>query len=319
VREVARKVRPAVVQITSQQTVLDRLNQPFTVPAGVGSGVIYDQQGHILTNSHVIEGGDKIQVSLPDGRTLPGTLVGADEQTDLAVLQITGENLPIAQLGSSNNLEIGDWVVAIGNALGLSGGPTVTVGVVGALGRTVQEPGSGLRGVAGPFLFDLIQTDAAINPGNSGGPLVNLAGEVVGINTLVAGQSEQGVRSQGIGFAIAMSAAKPIADELVATGRVVHPYMGIHYVALSPSLAARLGISASHGVVITDVLPGSPADVAGLRPRDAITNINGAELEDDSSLAQITGRAKVGDVLNMTGLRGSQSLTAQLTLAPAPS
>jgi len=189
IREVSRQVRPAVVQITNQQQVqIGQFNQPFVVPAGVGSGVIYDNQGHVLTNNHVIEGAQQILVSLPDKRSFPGKMVGADPQTDLAVLQISGQDLPVARLGDSSQLAVGDWVVAIGNALALPGGPTVTQGVVSALDRTVQEPGDpqGQGSTVGPFLFDVVQTDAPINPGNSGGPLVNLEGEVVGINTLVA-------------------------------------------------------------------------------------------------------------------------------------
>jgi S1-C subfamily serine protease len=161
--------------------------------------VIYDNQGHILTNNHVVEGAQQLLVSLPDKRSFPARLVGVDPQTDLAVVQIRGDNLPVAQLGDSNQLQVGDWVVAIGNALALPGGPTVTQGVVSALGRTVQEPGSSSGGqpggtqrqsAVGPFLFDVVQTDAPINPGNSGGPLVNLQGQIIGINTLVAGPVE---------------------------------------------------------------------------------------------------------------------------------
>jgi hypothetical protein len=169
VRTVSQRVKPAVVQITNQQEVqVSQFNQPFVVPAGVGSGVIYDSQGHILTNNHVIEGAQQILVSLPDKRSFPGKVVGSDPQTDLAVLQIHGDNLPVAQLGDSGQLQVGDWVVAIGNALALPGGPTVTQGVVSALGRTVQEPGApaspgSQSQSAGPFLFDVIQTDAPIN------------------------------------------------------------------------------------------------------------------------------------------------------------
>src|SRR5439155_13615797 len=183
-RDVAQRARPAVVQITSEQLQADQFNQPFSVPAGVGSGVIYDAQGHVLTNNHVIEGAQRLLVSLPDGRSFPGKWVGADPHTDLAVLQISGDNLPRADLGDPGQLQVGDWVVAIGNALALEGGPTVTEGVVSALGRTVQEPGSTSGGpggsggpgaaTAGPFLFDVIQTSAPINPGNSGGPLLSL-------------------------------------------------------------------------------------------------------------------------------------------------
>jgi S1-C subfamily serine protease len=199
IREVAQKVKPAVVQITNEQTQVDMFTQqPFTVPAGVGSGVIYDSQGHILTNDHVVAGAQTLLVSLPDGRSFQAKLIGADPLTDLAVLQISGSNLPVAEIGDSSQLQVGDWVVAIGNALALPGGPTVSAGVVSALGRTVQEPGSNSTG-NGPFLFDVIQTDAPINPGNSGGPLVNLAGQVIGLNTLVAGQAEPGCRPRGSG------------------------------------------------------------------------------------------------------------------------
>jgi len=315
VRTVAEIVKPAVVQITNEQTQFDLYNQPYTVPAGVGSGVIYDAQGHILTNDHVVEGAQQLIVSLPDGRSFQAKLVGADPQTDLAVLQIKGSNLPVAQLGDSHQLQVGDWVVAIGNALALSGGPTVTVGVVSALGRTVQEPGGFTT--QGPYLFDAIQTSAPINPGNSGGPLVTLSGQVVGINTLVAGQAEPGVQAQGIGFAIAINSAKPIADQLVATGKVVHPSLGILYVALNPAIAAQLGINQTTGVVVVRVISGSLATAAGLRRGDVITAVDNVPIPDDSALAQIVNQHKPGDILTLTVLRGGQTLTIKVTLDQA--
>ncbi len=185
----------------------------------------------------------QLTVALPDGSTYPATLVGADPSTDLAVLKVDGKNLPIGRFGDSQQLQVGDWVVAIGNALALPGGPTVSAGVVSALGRTVQEPGQ-TDGGQGPYLFDVIQTDAPINPGNSGGPLIDLQGEVVGINTLVAGQAEPGVQAQGIGFAISIASARPIVDQLVATGHAVHPYLGVQQIALNPVIANRLGTTA---------------------------------------------------------------------------
>src|SRR5919204_1890733 len=269
IRQVAEQVRPAIVQITNLQQQPDQFFGG-AVPSGVGSGVIYDDQGHVLTNTHVVAGAQQLQVSLPDRRSFPATLVGADPQTDLAVVQIKADGLPVATLGDSSRLAVGDWVVAIGNALALPGGPTVTQGVVGALGRTVQEPGS-QPNTPGPFLFNVIQTDAPINPGNSGGALVNLDGQVIGINTLVAGQAEPGVQAQGIGFAISIQTARPIADQLVGTGRAVHPFLGIRYGTLTPAVAAQLGVSVQNGIVIGAVVPGSPADSAGLRPRDVIT------------------------------------------------
>jgi len=317
VRQVSQQVRPAIVQITNLQVQPGQLLNPAAVPSGVGSGVIYDSQGHILTNNHVIAGAQQLQVSLPDRRSFQATLVGADPQTDLAVLQIQGDNLPVATLGDSSQLEIGDWVVAIGNALALPGGPTVTQGVVSALGRTVQEPGD-QPNTAGPFLFNAVQTDAPINPGNSGGALVNLDGQVIGINTLVAGQAEPGVQAQGIGFAIAIATAKPIADQLVSSGHAVHPFLGVQYVALTPAMAARLGTNAQSGIIIGAVQPGSPADQAGLQARDVITAVDGQQLTDESSLAQLLSQHKPGDSVSLTVIRGGQQQNVSVTLGNAP-
>jgi serine protease Do len=319
IRQVVQRVKPAVVQITNEQTQVNQLNMPFTLPAGVGSGFIYDRDGHILTNSHVVEGAEQLLVSLPDGRSFPAKLTAADPDTDLAVIQITSDDLPVAEIGDSHELQVGDWVVAIGNALALPGGPTVTTGVVGALGRTVQEPGT-TSANSGPFLFDVIQTDAAINPGNSGGPLVNLNGQVIGINTLVAGQAEPGVQAEGIGFAIAIATAKPIADQIVTTGKVIHASMGgISYLPLSPSISAMLGITETTGVLIGQVESGSPADKAGLQSRDIIMAINGAVLDGDSALAQVLNSHKPGDMLTLTVQRGSQEITMEVTLIEKPS
>ncbi len=319
IRQVVQKVKPAVVQITNEQTQVNQFNMPFTLPAGVGSGFIYDREGHILTNNHVVEGAEQLLVSLPDGRSFPAKLIAGDVDTDLAVIQITGNDLPVAEIGDSRQLQVGDWAVAIGNALALPGGPTVTTGVVSALGRTVQEPGSSSQN-NGPFLFDVIQTDAAINPGNSGGPLVNLNGQVIGINTLVAGQAEPGVQAQGIGFAIAIATAKPIADQIVATGKVIHASMGgISYLPLNPSISAMVGITQTQGVLIGQVESGSPAEKAGLQSRDIILSINGSPLEGDSALAQALNSHKPGDKLTLTVLRGTQKLTLEVTLIEKPS
>ncbi|HEU5089708.1 MAG TPA: trypsin-like peptidase domain-containing protein [Roseiflexaceae bacterium] len=317
IRNVAQEVKPAVVQITNEQVTLDQMNQPYTVPAGVGSGVIYDASGLVLTNNHVIEGAQQLTVSLPDGRTFDGKLLGADPQTDLAVVKIEGDNLPVAQLGDSTSLQVGDWVVAIGNALALNGGPTVSTGVVGALGRTVQEPGS-TPNSAGPFLFDLVQTDAPINPGNSGGPLVNLAGQVIGINTLVAGQAEAGVPAQGIGFAISINVAHPIADELVQNGSARHPFLGVTMVPMNAPLARQLGVSVHEGVAIVSVGEGTPAAEAGLQSKDVITAIDGTPITDDSSFAQVLNSHKPGDTVTLTVLRGGQQQDLQATLTERP-
>ncbi len=315
VRAVTEKVRPAVVQITNEQYQVDQMNRSVAVPAGVGSGVIYDNQGHILTNNHVVAGAQQLLVTLPDGRSFPGKLIGRDPQTDLAVVQVSGQNLPVAELGDSTKLRAGDWVVAIGNALALPGGPTVTAGVVSAIGRTVQEPGSSSTG-QGPFLFDVVQTDAAINPGNSGGPLMDLTGKVVGINTLAAVQAEPGVSAQGVGFAISIATAKPIADQLVSSGNVVHAYLPVIYVSMNPAIAAQLGTNVSKGVAIARVLSGG-ADT-GLRVRDVVTQADGKPVDDDSSFAKFIDSHKPGDTVSLTLIRGGQTQTVQVKLAQAP-
>jgi serine protease Do len=317
ISDVASTVRPAVVQVTNMQAAPGQFNQGAVVPAGVGTGFIYDTAGHILTNDHVVAGAQQLQVALTDKRSFPAEVVGEDPMTDLAVLQINASNLPVAQLGSSSDLRVGQWVVAIGNALGLPGGPTVTQGVVSATGRTVQEPGQS-NNSAGPFLFDAIQTDAPINPGNSGGPLTNLNGQVIGINTLVATQAEPGVAAQGIGFAIAIDTAKPIADQLVSSGHAVHPFVGIAYGPLTPGLAARLGVNATSGIVVGQVAPGSPAASAGLQQGDVITSVDGQSLDSESALAQALNRHKPGDTVSLTVVRNGQQQNVSLTLGTAP-
>ena len=320
VRAVVERVRPAVVQITNEQVVLDQLGQPTIAGAGVGSGVIYDTQGLILTNNHVVAGARSLTVALPDGRTYSGKLLGSDAQMDLAVVRITpqaDETLPVAALGNSATLAVGDEVGAIGNALGLPGGPTVTAGVVSALDRAIQEP-SATPGEPGPYLYDLIQTDASINPGNSGGPLLNMAGEVVGINTLGVG-GDGNVVAQGIGFAIAINAARPIADQLATVGRVVHPFLGIAYTQVTPALAAQFDLPAKQGVVISQVMRGAPAARAGIQPKDVITAVDGQPIVDETTLGRALSQRKPGDRVQMNVARGSEQLTIDVTLGERPS
>ena len=319
VRAVVERVRPTVVQITNEQVVLDQLGRSAIAPAGVGSGVIYDAQGLVLTNNHVVAGARSLTVSLPDGRTYPGTLLGGDPQMDLAVVKIepkAGETLPVAALGDSAALAVGDEVVAIGNALALPGGPTVTAGVVSALDRAIQEP-SETSGEPGPYLFDLIQTDASINPGNSGGPLLNMSGEVVGINTLGAG-GDGNVTAQGIGFAISINAARPIAGQLATDGRVAHSFLGIAYGMLTPALAAQLDLPVKQGVVISRVVRGAPAAQAGLQPRDVITAVDGQPIVDETSLGRALSQRKPGEQVQLNVARGSEQLTVDVTLGERP-
>jgi len=323
--------KPAVVEITNEQTSVSQMDQP--VPVGTGSGFIYDDQGHILTNNHVVEGAQSLVVTLPDGRTFKDKdvkVVGTDPLTDLAVLQITGDNLPKIAVGDSGQLQVGQWVVAVGYALGLEGQPTVTQGVVSAVNRTVQEPSDSQGGnnpfqqqqpqqsASAPYLFDVIQTDAAINPGNSGGPLVNLNGEVVGINTLEAGSAEPGVQSQGIGFAIAINTAKKIANEIVTTGHATHPYVGVEYQPLSPAAAAQLNVSATQGALIESVVDGSPAATAGLQKGDIVTQIDGKDLTTDSAFAEMVDNHKPGDVVTLTVQRNGQTMSIKVTLGTRP-
>lgn len=303
---VAQLVRPAVVNITTQQIAYDWYLRPIPEDSGTGSGVIFDRSGLILTNNHVVEGAQGITVALPDGRTFEGQMVGTDPRSDLAVVKISAQDLPVAELGDSDALQIGEQVVAIGNALALPGGPTVTSGIVGALGRSIREEN-------GAVLYDLIQTDAAINPGNSGGPLVNLEGQVVGINTAIANAP-----GGGIGFAIAINAARPIAEQLVTQGRVVRPWMGVTFQNVTPSLAARYGLGVQKGVLVWNVVRGTPAAKAGLRRGDIIVKFGNDEIDDDVAMLKSLARHKVGDRVTMVVARENQTLQIDIVLEEMP-
>ncbi len=310
VEAVIQRYRQAVVFVGIIANV-ESFSQP--VPIGNGSGAIIDPQGDIVTNNHVVEGADRLSVTLPDGRTFDAQLVGRDPATDIAVIRIQGNNLPYIPLGDSDQVQVGEFVVAIGNALGLEGGPTVTVGVVSALGRTIEtEPGVALSG--------LIQTDAAINPGNSGGPLMNLRGELIGINTAAPGQTTSGFQPSGIGFAIAINEARPIIDQLLREGRVIRPYLGIVPVTVTPAVRAQLGLSTDRGVIITGVSQGSPAAQAGLEPGDVIIRIDDTPIENTADLRNALGAHKVGDEVQVTIVRGTQQgqVPVRLGESPAP-
>ena len=306
VAEVAALVRPAVVSVATQEISLDTFLRPVQ-EEGVGSGIIFDKQGHILTNNHVVANARKIQVSLPDGRTFDNVkVVGRDPRTDLAVLKIDGSNLPSVVMGDSDKLVVGEWVIAIGNALGLEGGPTVTAGVVGALGRSITEP-------SGDTLDDLIQTDAAINPGNSGGPLINLRGEIIGINTAID------TRGQGIGFAISINSARPIFTQLLQQGRIVRPYLGVNVATLTPNIASQLGVRMIEGVVVANVQANGPAGKAGLKAADIITQMDGARIKSVKELVAAVQTKKPGDQLKVTYSRKGTEQTVTVTLQELPS
>jgi serine protease Do len=297
---VVAKARPAVVNIATRQVSYDAFLKP--VPAqGIGSGVIFDARGYVLTNAHVIEGAQQMRVTLPDGRTFSGKLVGADPVTDVAVVKIEGSNFPVATLGDSGKLEVGETVIAIGNPLGLEGGPTVTVGVVSAVARSIEDPG-------GAALHDLIQTDAAINPGNSGGPLVKMSGAVIGINTAIIQDA------QGIGFAISIDSAKPIVQELLAHGRVVRPLVGIVPVSVTPQLATAYDLPVERGVLVVRLDPKGPAAKAAMKPGDIIVSIAGQAVKNLSELRVAIGRHKIGETVDVAVRRQKASMTLKVTL-----
>lgn len=302
--QVVAKVRPSVVQITVRQVSYDIFLRPEP-SEGVGSGVIFDSQGRILTNSHVVDVAKEVRVILPDGRKFVGKVEGRDPVTDLAVVIIKGKDLPYSPLGDSSKLQIGESVIAIGNALGLEGGPTVTVGVVSAVNRSIEDP-------SGAALYDLIQTDAAINPGNSGGPLINLKGEVVGINTAIIPSA------QGIGFAIAINSAKPIAKELLEKGRVVRAWLGIAPITIHPGLAASYDLPVEEGVLIAKVEKGSPAAQAGLRPGDIIIAFAGEKIKSLGELRSAIAKRKIGERVNLEINRNQRKLTVSLVLGKMP-
>lgn len=269
-----------------------------------GSGVIIDPAGLILTNNHVVAGGGKITVRLHDGREFEATEVKTDPNTDLAVVRIKADGaLPSARLGDSDQLRIGDWVLAVGQPFGLEN--TVTAGIVSATGRAV-----------GITRYDeFIQTDAAINPGNSGGPLVNLMGEVVGINTAISTSSGG---FQGVGFAIPVNVAKWVSSQLIKEGKVHRAYLGIGIQPLDQALASQLGLPSQHGALVTEVQPDSPAAKAGIQPRDVIVEFAGTKITSPRNLAALASRSPIGSTQPIVVIRDGKRLELKVTLREAP-
>ncbi|MHB9037875.1 MAG: S1C family serine protease [Armatimonadota bacterium] len=283
----------------------DFFNFPFgpsqeVIPKGQASGVIYTPNGYILTNNHVVEGAAQLTVTLHDGTKYPAKLIGRDPKSDLGVIKIDAKGLPFARFADSNSLQVGDWVIAVGNALGL--GPTVTVGVVSAK-RSIDIDGKKLEGV--------IQTDAAINRGNSGGALSDINGNLVGINTAILSTSPGG-GNIGIGFAIPSNNAKRIAEQLQKSGRVIRPYLGIRYTGLNAELRKSLAqrgvtnLPKQDGALIVEVYEGSPAAEAGLQPQDVILKINDKPITSGQesgkgriTVADAVSKVKVGDRVTM--------------------
>jgi len=278
IADTVERVRPAVVSIVAQTVSRDRFGRQST-GFGKGTGVIFDESGLVLTNNHVIEGGLKITVTQDDGTQVEAEIIGADRLSDLAVLRLPGDGYPSLPLRENGSLRAGDWVIAIGNALALPGGPTVTVGVVSALGRSIES-------TPGVTLYDLIQTDTSINPGNSGGPLIDLGGNLVGINTAVL-RGSSGVSVEGIGFAIDVETAQQVALQLVELGHVRWAWMGVFLADLSPEVAAQVGLPIREGVIIQNTLVDGPSDRAGIHPGDIVVNIDGHDIATVSDLTRL--------------------------------
>jgi len=311
--EIARAVKPAVVNVSVRGMQTDsgdandffqqfggsRAPQP-RMRRGLGSGFVINAGGYIVTNNHVVDGASEIRVKFADGRELKGTVVGRDPKTDLALLKVDAQNLPVVPLGDSARLEVGEPVMAVGNPFGLE--QTVTTGIVSATGRAIGE---------GPY-DDFIQTDASINPGNSGGPLINARGEAVGINTAIV---SGGGGSVGIGFAIPTNLAKPVVTQLASTGHVVRGWLGVAIQPLTPELAKSFGLDAPTGAVVTAVTEGSPAAKAGLTRGDVITKYDGRVVARASDLPRAVAETPVGRAVPVEVVRDGARKTLSVGVA----
>ncbi len=328
--EVAKKVQPAVVNVNTEKTITMRpwerfgddffKGSPFEdffkgfgfqprekgreyrqKQRSGGSGVIVDKEGYILTNNHVIEGADKVKIKLNDGREFTATVKGKDPRTDLAVLHIKAKDLPVAALGDSDKLEVGEWAIAIGSPFGLE--HTVTVGVISAKGRSGLGTGT---------YEDFIQTDASINPGNSGGPLINIDGEVVGINAMII---QPGT---GIGFAIPINMAKQILNDLIKEGKVVRPWLGISAQDLTPEMVEHFKVKEKEGVLVGQVYPGTGAEKAGLLSGDIIKSVDEKTVKNVTELVKEIQKKKVGQKVKLSLIRDGKAMTIEVTTTSMP-
>ncbi len=304
VADIVAQVMPAVAYVSVEYKTTSFFFQ--TIATKSGSGVLLSPDGYILTNNHVIDSYTKIEVSLPDDeQTYQAQLVGADPLSDLAVIKIDGQNFPTAQFGDPSVLRDGDWVIALGNALGLvEGGPTVTLGIVSGLGRSFT--------IGQAAYYDVIQTDAAINPGNSGGPLVDLNGKVVGINTFIISSAEN------IGFAVSANTASRVYNDLVKYSRVIRPYLGATFDDLTPDLASQLGLSINKGVLVAYVASAGPAAKAGIQANDVVTLFQDQKVREASQLIKLLWEYNVGDSVKITFWRGNSQQEVSVTLGERP-
>lgn len=313
---VSKKVTPSVVNIS---TVSRKKNiQPFFEmnplfedffgapqtrrDKSLGSGFLISKDGYIVTNDHVVRDAESIQVKLSNDKVYDAKVVGGDQKTDIAVIKISAADLPAAVLGDSDKLDVGQWAIAIGNPFGLD--RTMTVGVISATGRS---------NVGIETYENFIQTDASINPGNSGGPLLNVYGEVIGINTAIV------AAGQGIGFAIPINMAKPVFTQLIQKGSVSRGYMGVTIQPVTEDLAKSFGLKQAKGALVNDIIKGSPADKAGILQGDIITAVNGAEVKDPSHLQRLVAEAGVGKAAKVSVFRDGKTLDLNITLASADS
>lgn len=303
--QAVKKVGPAVVGITNKVYARDNFDQKVLVERGVGSGVIFDTNGYIVTNNHVVSGAQEIVVSLADGRTLPGKVLGTDPATDLAVVKVDVSGLPVAMLGDSDSLLVGEPAIAIGNPLGLEFSGSVTVGVISALNRTIE---------LGDRKFKLIQTDAAINPGNSGGALINADGQVIGINS--AKIAAAGV--EGIGFAIPINSARPILMSLVEKGKVIRAFLGVG--VLDSNSAARYGydLQLDHGVYVARVDQKGSAAQVNIQEGDVILKIDAMEINSVADLRAALDSLPVGSKVAVVIMRNGETLTVNPVVTEMP-
>jgi len=301
VLDILEKVSKSVVNISTIKLV-HHVHYQIVPVKGMGSGTIIDSKGYVLTNNHVVKGAKKISVTLWDGEVLEGRLVGACSLHDVAIIKVSRENLPVAEFGDSDKLRVGQRVYAIGNPFGLTGGPTVTSGVISSLNRTIESR-IGL-------LENLVQTDAAINPGNSGGPLVDLEGKVIAINTAIIPYA------QGIGFAIPMNVAKRCTYEMIRRGISVRPHLGIVGLTLTPNISQYYDLPSKRGVLVTKVVESSPAQQAGIIAGDIILGMNGAEINRIEDLLKEIHDRRFGERLRIRVLRrGREKRILEVTLS----
>ena len=300
VADVVAKVKPSVVAISTETTTRDLFNRTRT-QEGAGSGWIISEDGYIVTNHHVVENAETVTVVLDDGRTFEAKEVYVDAPTDIAVVKIDETGLPVAEVGDAAFIRVGDPLVAIGNSLGM--GISATSGIASAVGVSLDAS-------SGATLLDLIQTDAAINPGNSGGPLVNSAGQVIGINSIKIAT----VGVEGMGYAISINQALPIIEELIANEVVERPWLGVGLLSVTPAVAEQYGLAVESGVIVTQVVADSPAHEAGLQPGDIIVEFDGEEVADAQALADVIEAHETGDMVEIIYWREDTKAVAYATL-----